>query len=154
MLVVSKMPVRTGPENEPRTCVMSFTPVQKIRPYGQVQNGGRAMRPGGILVQSLDRLASDQASDLDLLALGIDARPHAGSRQHVGAGCVVRATLACRAGILAADRMDRPLDAIVESGLPTAVTRERMTEGFGRHDWRSEERRVGKECRSRWSPYH
>src|SRR2546426_12505949 len=23
-----------------------------------------------------------------------------------------------------------------------------------RFDWRSEERRVGKECRSRWSPYH
>src|SRR6266576_7087957 len=23
-----------------------------------------------------------------------------------------------------------------------------------RHDFRSEERRVGKECRSRWSPYH
>src|SRR5260221_2546631 len=22
------------------------------------------------------------------------------------------------------------------------------------HKWRSEERRVGKECRSRWSPYH
>ena len=22
------------------------------------------------------------------------------------------------------------------------------------HTWRSEERRVGKECRSRWSPYH
>ena len=22
------------------------------------------------------------------------------------------------------------------------------------HDFRSEERRVGKECRSRWSPYH
>ena len=22
------------------------------------------------------------------------------------------------------------------------------------HRWRSEERRVGKECRSRWSPYH
>ena len=25
--------------------------------------------------------------------------------------------------------------------------------GFSEHD-RSEERRVGKECRSRWSPYH
>ena len=24
----------------------------------------------------------------------------------------------------------------------------------GRHVTRSEERRVGKECRSRWSPYH
>ena len=26
--------------------------------------------------------------------------------------------------------------------------------GFRRPMWRSEERRVGKECRSRWSPYH
>ena len=25
---------------------------------------------------------------------------------------------------------------------------------FGRQNIRSEERRVGKECRSRWSPYH
>ena len=25
---------------------------------------------------------------------------------------------------------------------------------FGCHSLRSEERRVGKECRSRWSPYH
>src|SRR5256885_13100508 len=25
---------------------------------------------------------------------------------------------------------------------------------LGRPHWRSEERRVGKECRSRWSPYH
>ena len=27
-------------------------------------------------------------------------------------------------------------------------------DGFGVGDARSEERRVGKECRSRWSPYH
>ena len=27
-------------------------------------------------------------------------------------------------------------------------------EGFGDEVKRSEERRVGKECRSRWSPYH
>src|SRR2546427_6317181 len=27
-------------------------------------------------------------------------------------------------------------------------------EGWGYDDNRSEERRVGKECRSRWSPYH
>src|SRR3712207_5095371 len=26
--------------------------------------------------------------------------------------------------------------------------------GLGSDQWRSEERRVGKECRSRWSPYH
>ena len=27
-------------------------------------------------------------------------------------------------------------------------------ESFGLETYRSEERRVGKECRSRWSPYH
>ena len=27
-------------------------------------------------------------------------------------------------------------------------------EGVGKSTQRSEERRVGKECRSRWSPYH
>ena len=27
-------------------------------------------------------------------------------------------------------------------------------QAFGRKEVRSEERRVGKECRSRWSPYH
>ena len=29
-----------------------------------------------------------------------------------------------------------------------------MTKGSGTRSGRSEERRVGKECRSRWSPYH
>ena len=29
-----------------------------------------------------------------------------------------------------------------------------MVEGGGKSQLRSEERRVGKECRSRWSPYH
>ena len=33
-------------------------------------------------------------------------------------------------------------------------SRQRRTPAFFRPSWRSEERRVGKECRSRWSPYH
>ena len=36
------------------------------------------------------------------------------------------------------------------SELDGAVYREILTQ----HETRSEERRVGKECRSRWSPYH
>src|SRR6266498_3171536 len=38
----------------------------------------------------------------------------------------------------------------------TAPAGRRAAEGLGVRDWgrRSEERRVGKECRSRWSPYH
>src|SRR6266496_6801551 len=35
-----------------------------------------------------------------------------------------------------------------------AVARDREGPGLAGHDRRSEERRVGKECRSRWSPYH
>src|SRR5258707_12086498 len=31
---------------------------------------------------------------------------------------------------------------------------ENRARALGTHWWRSEERRVGKECRSRWSPYH
>ena len=30
----------------------------------------------------------------------------------------------------------------------------RRGRGYAKHTTRSEERRVGKECRSRWSPYH
>ena len=29
-----------------------------------------------------------------------------------------------------------------------------LQQNSDQYDWRSEERRVGKECRSRWSPYH
>ena len=36
------------------------------------------------------------------------------------------------------------------SGTPLIV----LADGMGGHTTRSEERRVGKECRSRWSPYH
>ena len=38
--------------------------------------------------------------------------------------------------------------------IQTAVLIETLTELGADVRWRSEERRVGKECRSRWSPYH
>src|SRR3712207_818901 len=37
-----------------------------------------------------------------------------------------------------------------QGGHATVISREAAREGYDR----SEERRVGKECRSRWSPYH
>src|SRR3989441_9134931 len=50
-------------------------------------------------------------------------------------------------------KMESVADTIIENGgkaivIPTDVTNPRSVEN------RSEERRVGKECRSRWSPYH
>src|SRR2546422_11669331 len=41
----------------------------------------------------------------------------------------------------------------VTPAFPRAVT-VRLAEGLPSEGRRSEERRVGKECRSRWSPYH
>src|SRR3712207_9587952 len=54
----------------------------------------------------------------------------------------------------------RTADVVVtEPAIPTAeaperLTVENLTVRFGGIAARSEERRVGKECRSRWSPYH
>ena len=44
----------------------------------------------------------------------------------------------------------------VLTGLPAAwgVFQQPVMEEYGLSEQRSEERRVGKECRSRWSPYH
>ena len=56
-----------------------------------------------------------------------------------------------------------PYNYLNEDGIPTGIDVELATEAFQRMgyevkvvqiNWRSEERRVGKECRSRWSPYH
>src|SRR5256885_12317306 len=41
----------------------------------------------------------------------------------------------------------------LEGRLPSECLSYAIGRGAGQH-WRSEERRVGKECRSRWSPYH
>ena len=37
---------------------------------------------------------------------------------------------------------------------PALLARKLSAAGFEQEEIRSEERRVGKECRSRWSPYH
>ena len=48
---------------------------------------------------------------------------------------------------LHAYRLARVRQALAPSGLGALLC-------FDQHNIRSEERRVGKECRSRWSPYH
>src|SRR2546426_12733974 len=51
-------------------------------------------------------------------------------------------------GLIAEDIEAREQDLQVE------VKQQKVKMGIPRLDDRSEERRVGKECRSRWSPYH
>ena len=43
---------------------------------------------------------------------------------------------------------------LIKNNLVNQVTHIIITAHFSDHLDRSEERRVGKECRSRWSPYH
>ena len=56
--------------------------------------------------------------------------------------------------------VDFPLSNCVNSnidtvGIATQYQPQKLNEYIGNgQPWRSEERRVGKECRSRWSPYH
>ena len=65
-----------------------------------------------------------------------------------------------RTGALIVIERDVTLGDIAETG--TVINAEISTEMIGNifykgaplHSSRSEERRVGKECRSRWSPYH
>src|SRR5687768_18422409 len=59
----------------------------------------------------------------------------------------IDSVLGITTGISAADRAKTILDAIADDAKPQDL----VTPG---HIFRSEERRVGKECRSRWSPYH
>ena len=63
------------------------------------------------------------------------------------------------------DRLKREFKVEANVGAPQVAYRETITQAAecegkyvkqsgGRGQYRSEERRVGKECRSRWSPYH
>src|SRR5258708_17434390 len=45
-------------------------------------------------------------------------------------------------------------DALEQSGLDWRMADETTVAAYRNRMLRSEERRVGKECRSRWSPYH
>ena len=48
----------------------------------------------------------------------------------------------------------RPVLAQVKEAAEIEAVTQQYREAWQRGDLRSEERRVGKECRSRWSPYH
>ena len=49
---------------------------------------------------------------------------------------------------------DNTIQGKIEEVLSRMTGNPVQIQGAGRTDARSEERRVGKECRSRWSPYH
>src|SRR2546426_9922093 len=53
------------------------------------------------------------------------------------------------------DRGTLPIDRAAFTYSPSMELQARPLKiGWLTNAWRSEERRVGKECRSRWSPYH
>ena len=68
-------------------------------------------------------------------------------------------TLANVEAVLNPDAMRKEADGLRERSLDPALWEDpeqgqQVTRRLSYLDARSEERRVGKECRSRWSPYH
>ena len=59
-----------------------------------------------------------------------------------------------RAQLEAAMRQIGPADVIIDDGSHKVIDQQISLGCLFQHVKRSEERRVGKECRSRWSPYH
>ena len=86
-----------------------------------------------------------------LIGPGTEVRHGAYVRGNVltGAGCVIGHASECKTAILL-DRAAAPHFAYVGD----SVLGSDVNLGAGVKLARSEERRVGKECRSRWSPYH
>src|SRR3989449_5183571 len=92
--------------------------------------------------QAEDGIRDVAVTGVQTCALPISRRRGVGDRdhQHAGALCTEGAQDLFAGGIT------------VEGGL---AARAGLLDGLGVElDDRSEERRVGKECRSRWSPYH
>ena len=51
-------------------------------------------------------------------------------------------------------KIDNLEEEIVSLKAKLSYREKKISKNFSVHQRRSEERRVGKECRSRWSPYH
>ena len=90
------------------------------------------------------------------VAASADIGPFAiiGAGAEIGEGCVIHAHAVIGAGVaLGADCTIHPHASISHAICGRGVVLHAGAR-VGNEGFRSEERRVGKECRSRWSPYH
>ena len=55
---------------------------------------------------------------------------------------------------LLTEHIPSPCSKVIEFGCGTGIYSRMLLQALRPEELRSEERRVGKECRSRWSPYH
>ena len=62
--------------------------------------------------------------------------------------------LFCMDDMVPQDHLLRIIDKAIDWSFIYELVEDKYSQDNGRPSMRSEERRVGKECRSRWSPYH
>ena len=109
------------------------------------------------VVARLEELAYADEAGLSAALAELQAPDDAAHRQRARAlfEDYVHAELPLRASTLHAFCQELLSRFPLEAGVPAGFTlAEREDEYLGQAIERSEERRVGKECRSRWSPYH
>jgi len=106
--------------------------------------------------QTADHRVAELLDQVGLPARLARSYPHqlsGGQKQRI----MIAMALACRPQLIVADEPTTALDVMVQAQVLDLLTGLVRDFGVGvlmiSHD-RSEERRVGKECRSRWSPYH
>src|SRR2546429_10000298 len=130
--------------------------------FFQAEDGIRDVAVTGVQTCALPifRVCDDVENDV-VRARGI-ARNSANSRQRVGGGQMIETEeishspgdVVVRAGGVAAYAHSAD-DLLALSVETQAATKDvHAADLISDHRIRSEERRVGKECRSRWSPYH
>src|SRR5438046_3963267 len=115
----------------------------------EAQSSGKRLGQGVIVSTRQDKSPFAEGGDVDVIRIGLQA----GLFQRLGdapegiAGKHARRTLHDYESL----RAEMARDGAVERG--GVKLAERIVCGIGKIDDRSEERRVGKECRSGWSPY-
>src|SRR3989475_7781797 len=129
-----------GPELLP---LVIEPPQPPAEPSGGAFEEGAA-QPGVALADSAGGHASDGPQQLDWIANGMGDRVEVGVPDEAPPGIVLERGVAGRM------KSDRHVE-LLERG-PQRLAR--LVVQMLAVDRRSEERRVGKECRSRWSPYH
>ena len=111
----------------------------------------------------LNKVIFINSANIPYAEIAVDGNVHFTGTQGVGKSTVLRALLFFynadkhRLGI---QQGQKPFDEFYFRQSNSYILYEVMRENgaytilVGRYQGRSEERRVGKECRSRWSPYH
>src|SRR3712207_509209 len=150
----------------PRRALLALSAALVASPigaWGAPQPPLRVVATTGMIADIVRQVAGGRAEAAALMGEGVDPHLYRATRSDIAR--MLEADVVFYNGLLLEGKMTDALVRVARSGKPVFAVTELIDESyllappgfegnFDPHVWRSEERRVGKECRSRWSPYH